>query len=122
MAYLKTTGGGLDFSGSDALYAKNPNANLIVSIKYTDYYTKDFEAANKAAGLNQKTTPNQYVWHHLDDYSPATKQDTVQLVEKQAHNGIPHKGAVSQFKTAAGKSSTFETCNNSSKKIGGSTC
>ncbi|WP_259642134.1 HNH endonuclease signature motif containing protein [Pseudomonas syringae group genomosp. 7] len=91
-------------------------------MEYTGDYTKDFEVSNKMAGLNQKSTPTGYVWHHIDDYDASTNRGSMQLVEKQAHSGIPHKGGVSQYKTATGKSYTFGARNHSSKKIGGSAC
>ncbi|WP_122836917.1 RHS repeat-associated core domain-containing protein [Pseudomonas viridiflava] len=119
---VKSANGGLDYSDSNALYSKKPNVNPIVSIDYTGDYNKDFEAANRAAGLNQKTTPNKYVWRHLDDYDPVTNRGTMQLVEKQAHKGIQHSGGVAQYKAATGKAYTFEVRNHSSKKVGGTTC
>ena len=70
----KTPGGGLDYSESNALYNKKPGVNPIVRIEYTGDYGKDFEAANKAAKLSQKTTPSGHVWHHLDDYDPKTNR------------------------------------------------
>ncbi|WP_163001714.1 HNH endonuclease [Pseudomonas viridiflava] len=88
----------------------------------TGDYNKAFEAANRAAGLNQKTTPNKYVSHHLDDYDSVTNRGTMQLVEKQTHKGIQHSVGVEQCKAATGKSYTFEVRNHSSKKVGGTTC
>ena len=118
----KTLGGGLDYSGSNALYAKNPNVSPIVTIEYTGDYIKDFEAANKVAELNQKTTPRGYVWHHLDDYEPKTNKGTMQLVEQRAHQGVPHKGGVAQYKAATGKSYTFPARKPAAaKKVGGTT-
>ena len=102
----KTQGGGLDFADSNALYNKKPDVNPIVKIKYTGDYDLDFQAANKAAGLNQKKAPSGYVWHHLDDYDPRTNTGTMQLVEQGAHRGIPHKGGVSQYKLATGNAYT----------------
>ncbi|MBS5775388.1 MAG: PAAR domain-containing protein [Enterobacter cloacae] len=102
----KTQGGGLDFADSNALYNKKPDVNPIVKIQYTGDYDLDFQAANKAAGLNQKKAPSGYVWHHLDDYDPRTNTGTMQLVEQGAHRGIPHKGGVSQYKLATGKAYT----------------
>ncbi|WP_313713603.1 RHS repeat-associated core domain-containing protein [Pseudomonas sp.] len=119
----KTLGGGLDYSASNALYAKNPNVNPVVTIEYTGDYIKDFEAANKVADLNQKTTPRGYVWHHLDDYDPKSNKGTLQLVEQKAHQGIPHKGGVAQYKAATGKSYTFPgRVRTVSKSAGGITC
>ncbi|MNH12060.1 putative deoxyribonuclease RhsC [compost metagenome] len=84
-----TEGGGLNYAESNALYSKKPNVNPIVEISYTGDYDMDFESANHKAGLNQKTTPSGYVWHHVDDYNPATNKGTMQLVEQPAHSGIP---------------------------------
>ncbi|TPW66418.1 HNH endonuclease, partial [Providencia stuartii] len=100
--------GGLDYSKSKALY-HNPDrlkpdgtpVEPIVKIKYTGNYPDDFEAAN-LAGFGQKSTPmldgERYLWHHLDDYDPITNEGTMQLVVSDSHNGIQHKGGVSQFK------------------------
>ncbi|MEG1039681.1 MAG: HNH endonuclease [Pseudomonas sp.] len=120
---MQTLGGGLDYSGSNALYAKNPNVNPIVTIEYKGDYIKDFEAANKVAELNQKATPRGYVWHHLDDYDPKTNKGTMQLVEQMAHQGVPHKGGVSQYKAATGRAYTFPVRKPAGvKKVGGSAC
>ncbi|MGN8274944.1 RHS repeat-associated core domain-containing protein, partial [Pseudomonas sp. SMN5] len=102
----KTPGGGLDYSESNALYNKKPGVNPIVRIEYTGDYGKDFEAANKAAKLSQKTTPSGHVWHHLDDYDPKTNTGTMQLIKQSAHNGISHNGGVAQYKAATGKAYT----------------
>ncbi|MBA7901240.1 HNH endonuclease, partial [Escherichia marmotae] len=103
----RTSSGGLDYSDSNALYNKRPGVNPIVTIEYTGDYLKDFEAANMKAGLNQKTTPRGYVWHHLDDYNAETNKGTMQLIKQGAHQGISHSGGVSQYKKATGKSYTF---------------
>ena len=98
----KTPGGGLNFAGSNALHPTNP----IQQITYTGDYVKDFEAASQQA-LGQKSTPKGYVWHHLDDYDAATNKGTMQLVKKEAHLGISHKGGVNQYEKATGKKYTF---------------
>ncbi|MFW9266867.1 RHS repeat-associated core domain-containing protein [Pseudomonas sp. NR3] len=102
----KTPGGGLDYSESNALYNKKSGVNPIVRIEYTGDYGKDFEAANKAAKLSQKTTPSGHVWHHLDDYDPKTNTGTMQLIKQNAHSGISHNGGVAQYKAATGKAYT----------------
>ncbi|MHA0875605.1 hypothetical protein [Enterobacter pasteurii] len=58
--------GGLDCSGSNALYYK-ADINSVISIEYTADYFQDSHAANIEAGLNLKATQSGYVWHHLDD-------------------------------------------------------
>ncbi|WP_434675087.1 RHS repeat-associated core domain-containing protein [Pseudomonas sp. D3-10] len=102
----KTPGGGLDYSESNALYNKKSGVNPVVRIEYTGDYGKDFEAANKAAKLSQKTTPSGHVWHHLDDYDPKTNTGTMQLIKQNAHSGISHNGGVAQYKAATGKAYT----------------
>ncbi|MCU7365886.1 HNH endonuclease [Pantoea stewartii] len=102
----RTQGGGLDYSLSDALYNKRLDVNPVVTISYSGDYELDFQSENEIAGLNQKSTPRGYVWHHLDDYDPKTNTGTMQLVEQNAHSGIPHSGGVSQYKAATGKSYT----------------
>ncbi|MBI6743565.1 RHS repeat-associated core domain-containing protein, partial [Pseudomonas syringae] len=113
-----TSGGGLNYSESNALYSKKPNINPIVEIQYTGDYDLDFETANREAGLNQKKTPSGHVWHHLDDYDPKTNRGTMQLVEQNAHSGISHKGGVSQYKAATGTPYIHPA----SKRIGKTSC
>ncbi len=96
--------GGLDYSGSNALYDKE-GVNPIQSIRYTGDYATDFQNASIAA-LGQKSTPRGYVWHHVDDYDPETNTGTMQLVKQEAHTGIPHVGGVSQYQSATGRSYT----------------
>ncbi|MFS8070980.1 MAG: HNH endonuclease, partial [Byssovorax sp.] len=63
--------------------------------------SSDFKAANQAAGFDR--TPQGYSWHHLDDYDPATKRGTLQLVETSAHQAnTPHSGGVKQSEAATG--------------------
>ncbi|EIW3218124.1 HNH endonuclease, partial [Salmonella enterica subsp. enterica serovar Agbeni] len=107
----KTSGGGLDYSGSNALYNKRPGVNPIVTIEYSGDYDIDYQRANAAAGLNQKSTPRGYVWHHLDDYNAETNKGTMQLVKKDAHLGIKHNGGVSQYKAETGKTYTHPARN-----------
>ncbi|WP_264253594.1 HNH endonuclease [Pantoea ananatis] len=82
------------------------DVNPVVTISYSGDYDLDFQSANEIAGLNQTSTPRGYVWHHLDDYDLKTNTGTMQLVEQNAHSGIPHSGGVSQYKAATGKSYT----------------
>ncbi|WP_444915696.1 RHS repeat-associated core domain-containing protein [Microbulbifer sp. TRSA007] len=102
-----TEKGGLDYTSSNALYSKEGKVS-IVRIEYSGDYLTDFEMASREA-LGQKSTPKDYVWHHLDDYDPETNTGTMQLVEKRAHTGISHNGGVSQYKAATGNSYTFKT-------------
>ncbi|WP_407929078.1 RHS repeat-associated core domain-containing protein [Intestinirhabdus alba] len=99
----RTSGGGLDYSGSNALYNKRPGVKPVVIIEYSGDYDIDFQRANAKAGLDQISTPRGYVWHHLDDYDPVTNKGTMQLIEKEAHRGINYNGGVSQYKAATGR-------------------
>ena len=93
---------GVDFSGSDALY---PHGESIVKIKMTGSRYGDFKAANDIAGyanasgnITGKSHPENYTWHHLNDYDPVTNTSTMQLVKTSAHEAsFPHSGSVSQF-------------------------
>ncbi|HDC4279562.1 RHS repeat-associated core domain-containing protein [Enterobacter cloacae] len=93
---------GVDFSGSDALY---PHGESIVKIKMTGSRYGDFKAANEIAGyanasgnITGKSHPENYTWHHLNDYDPVTNTSTMQLVKTSAHEAsFPHSGSVSQF-------------------------
>ena len=115
---VQTPTGGLDYSGSNALYNK-AGINPVVSIEYTGDYLQDFHAANIEAGLKQKTTPSGYVWHHLDDYNPETNRGTMQLVKQSAHQGISHTGGVSQYKAATGNAYTHPARNRARRTVGG---
>jgi hypothetical protein len=103
-----TPNGGLNYANSDALYPVKEGQRNIIEINYSGDYTTDFQAASLAA-LGQKSTPKGYVWHHLDDYNPATNTGTMQLVKQEAHNGVSHTGGCSQYKAATGNSYTFKT-------------
>ncbi|MGT2711761.1 RHS repeat-associated core domain-containing protein [Streptococcus oriscaviae] len=96
----QTQNGGLDYSGSNALYSnpKKPDVNPIQTIEYTGDYHTDFERASMQA-LGQKSTPRGYVWHHMD-YDPQTNTGIMQLVKQDAHRGIPHRGGVADYKAA----------------------
>jgi hypothetical protein len=96
--------GGLDYSGSNALYNK-PGVNPIQTISYSGDFGTDFQNASTSV-LGQKSTPRGYVWHHVDDYDPETNAGTMQLVKQEAHTGIPHVGGVSQYQTATGQTYT----------------
>lgn len=98
----QTQSGGLDYRNSNALYTKK-NINPVVTIEYTGDYALDAQAANTKAGLNQKSTPRGYVWHHVDDYNAQTNRGTMQLVKQTAHLGITHNGGVSQYAAVTGK-------------------
>ena len=63
----------------------SPYSKAQVDIKgLTGNYAKDAAMANKAVGL--KSTPNGYVWHHVENAK------TMQLVPKDIHNAARHTG------------------------------
>jgi RHS repeat-associated protein len=101
---IKNGNGGLDYSGSNALYDKN-GVNPIQTITYSGDYGTDFQNASMSA-LGQKSTPRGYVWHHVDNYNPETNTGTMQLVKQEAHTGIQHVGGVSQYQAATDQSYT----------------
>ena len=109
----RNANGGLDYSNSNALY-NNPSrlkpdgtpVSAVVRIKYTGDYNQDFQAASQA-GFGQNSTPSGYTWHHVDDYDPETGEGTMQLVNTDAHQGIPHIGGVSQYRQATGDMSAY---------------
>ena len=65
----------------------------------------DFHEANKAAGIDDvwgSKAPDDYVWHHLDDFDPITGECTMQLVRRDSHTGVTgmaHSGSVAQYKS-----------------------
>lgn len=49
--------------------------------------------------------PEEYTWHHLDDYNPETNKTTMQLVDSNAHDATkPHKGSAGQYDDINGPS------------------
>ena len=52
--------------------------------RLTGNYFKDAATANKAVGF--KSTPEGYVWHHVEDGK------TMQLVPRDIHNATRHTG------------------------------
>ncbi|WP_203969416.1 HNH endonuclease signature motif containing protein [Capnocytophaga stomatis] len=89
-----TANGNPDFSESKYLYPDKNKA--IVEIKISGSREKDYNLANIEANLEKK--PENYTWHHMDDYNPTTGKCTMQLVETEAHNlSKPHYGAVRQY-------------------------
>jgi hypothetical protein len=70
------------YQGSDGLSQ--------VDIDYTGNRPRDFSAANERAGFS--STPDDYVWHHHQNGK------TMQLVDRAAHEAIPHTGGFSNAK------------------------
>jgi hypothetical protein len=71
---------------------------------YTGRRRHNCAAANKPAGHGETQQPPQdYTWHHLDDYDPITNTGTMQLVRTDTHRANSHKGGVHQYEKATGK-------------------
>lgn len=105
MGAVRNENGGVDFVGSPYLYPVGEGQKNIVTIEYTGSRRQDFGAANLAAGLGTtQKPPEDYTWHHLDDYNPATNTGTMQLIETGAHEATyPHNGGVKQYQDATGR-------------------
>ncbi|AQY52409.1 RHS-family protein [Listeria weihenstephanensis] len=83
----------------DFIPYKHPNVdNVPIEIAQPKNYPKDYEAANKGAGLSKiskppvndiKKPPEGYTWHHMEDGK------TMMLVEKDIHNEFKHMGGQS---------------------------
>ncbi|MFD0892905.1 HNH endonuclease [Luteolibacter ambystomatis] len=104
VGHLRNATGGVDFSNSPHLYPVGEGQSNIVQIEYTGTRSRDYKAANIAAGLGETSkAPQGYTWHHLDDYDPVTNTGSMQLVERPAHEATyPHRGGVSQYESAFG--------------------
>ncbi len=102
-----------DFSGNpDWLFPVTGNQKNIVRIKLTGKRNGvggDFDLANKAANLKDlvpsgKWKPDDYTWHHLDDFDPVTGESTLQLVKTVDHQGaLPHSGSAKQWSNYTGQ-------------------
>lgn len=99
----KTDNGGVSFAETDRIYIKEDGIKCVVKIEATGKRTSDFDAANKAMGLDE--TPEGYVWHHVDDYNVEDGTITLELVDDEAHNASkPHCGGCAQYDAVNGLS------------------
>jgi hypothetical protein len=98
-----TTHGGIYLYPQSAMTNGQRN---VVEITMTGNMTRDFRAANAAAGFASwgDDAPAlgqvQYTWHHMDDFNPATGKCTMQLVDQAVHTrvtGMAHSGGVAQY-------------------------
>lgn len=91
-----TTKGGPTHAGTDYLYPAGPGQQSVVRIKLTGSRRDDFELANSEGKFTE--TPDNYVWHHLDDFNPQNGEATLELIDKEAHKAtMPHTGSVAQY-------------------------
>jgi hypothetical protein len=72
-----------------------PSGGKTVQIELTNSYTKDFAAANRAAGL--KRTPKGYIWHHVEDGR------TMMLVPDKLHDAVRHTGGAAVYRGTHGE-------------------
>ena len=96
----KTLNGGISFRNSDYIHTINGKKTWTV-MEATGSRTSDFDFANRMFGF--KTTPEGYVWHHVDDYNVFDNTFTIELVKKDAHNASKaHSGACAQYDSVHG--------------------
>ena len=96
----KTANGGVSFQGSEYMYYHNGQEARRV-IQATGNRNNDFKMANQAMRLSE--TPDDYVWHHLDDYNVEKNTITMELVMDEAHNASkPHSGGCAQYDSVNG--------------------
>lgn len=97
----QTENGGVSFEDTDDIYTKDDGTKCVVSIEATGNRSDDFDAANKAMGLDE--TPDGYVWHHRDDYNAKYGTVTLELVKTETHNATkPHSGGCAMYDAANG--------------------
>lgn len=105
-----------DFSkmsnSSSILFPTTGNQKNIVRIKMTGKRSGkdgDFDKANEEAKIQSlvpsgKWKPDDYTWHHLDDFNPITEECTMQLVKTSEHiKTFPHTGSAKQWSNFKGE-------------------
>lgn len=65
-----------------------------VDIEYTGSRKADFDAANKAAKLDE--TPDKFTWHHVEGGKK------MMLIPTDLHDAVKHTGGVAHYKHATG--------------------
>jgi A nuclease of the HNH/ENDO VII superfamily with conserved WHH len=91
----------VDFANTEYLYKTVGEEKNILTIKLTGDEVLDKKLANELAGLKRK--PDDYTWHHLDDYNPNKGTCTMQLVDsKILQKTYPHYGAVKMIEDFLG--------------------
>jgi len=102
-----------DFSTTQYMHPLNQGQTIKIKMSgKRNGTTGDFALANaEMKKINPSfVKPQNYTWHHLDDFNPATGECTMQLVESTAHQGagvtgMQHSGSVAQWKAYYGASS-----------------
>lgn len=102
-------GGSPDYSippGDQYLYGGSAGRKSVTRVQITGNRDADFKQAWEAIGITDRKKQAEiselYVWHHVDDLDPDTLTGTMQLVLREAHEGIPHTGSCSQLKELLG--------------------
>jgi Pretoxin HINT domain/A nuclease of the HNH/ENDO VII superfamily with conserved WHH len=100
---------------ANTTYLHPLNRGKTIRIKMTGKRTGssgDFALADTEMRIIETSyvKPNNYTWHHLDDFDPITGECTMQLVESSAHQGsgvlgMAHSGSVAQWKAYYGTAS-----------------
>jgi hypothetical protein len=90
-------------------YLHSLNQGKVIRIEMSGTRATDFTRANAELGVASK--PNNYTWHHLDDFEVVNGKVycTMQLVQSSAHggsgiSGMAHTGSVAQWKAYFGTS------------------
>jgi hypothetical protein len=97
-----TLNGGPTLAGSDHLYPAGEGQRSVVKIKLTGSRRADKKLANELGGFTE--APDGYMWHHVDDFDPATGTSSLELVKNHAHRATyPHSGSVAQYQRFHGK-------------------
>jgi len=80
---LSKTGLSPDYGKADKILYLGDREFGRVRIQLTGTRDLDFSLANAVMELPE--TPFRYVWHHLDDFDPVTREATLQLIRKEFH-------------------------------------
>ena len=91
-----TPNGGPTFEETPYMYPAGTGQKSRVNITLTGSRSADFAAANEAGGFSEQ--PDNYTWHHVDDFDQSSGQSSMELVQSDAHQAtFPHKGSAGQY-------------------------
>jgi len=91
---LSVTGLSPDYGIADEILYLGDRFYGNIRIVLTGVRDVDFNLANAKAGITGGV-PTGYVWHHLDDFDPVTREGTLQLIKREYHlQTIYGKGTV----------------------------
>lgn len=93
--------GTLEYSGTDYIIKSEDGKEIIVKIEATGSRKKDFDEAWKLAAKKYGISPDgiteSVTWQHMDNYSIRDNTVTLELVDRNAHQGIKHSGGCKQY-------------------------